>query len=97
VNILTTNYVLKKIARVHCAKGPANCRNCKKYAKGRRFGLLDTIPDEHPMVARPMIEVEIDGERTFVPYEVIAYFNTLEDAQEYAIKKGITFEILPDK
>lgn len=93
---MTAKYVLKKMARVHCAKGPENCRNCRKYAKGRRYGLLDITPEEHPIIARPMIEIILDGEKTYVPYELVAYFYKLEDAEEYAKKNDITYVLLPD-
>lgn len=96
LSTMTIKYVIKKMARVHCAKGPENCRNCKKYAKGTRYGLLDITPEEHPVITRPMIEIKLDGEKIVVPYELIAYFYKLEDAEDYAKRNEITFELLPD-
>ena len=93
---MTAEYVLKKMARVHCAKGPENCRNCRKYAKGKRWGLLDISPEEHPIITRPMIEIKKNGEKTYVTYELVAYFYKLEDAEAYAKEHKITYVLLPD-
>ncbi|MHA1213245.1 MAG: hypothetical protein ACTSSH_12400 [Candidatus Heimdallarchaeota archaeon] len=94
---MTANYVLKKMARIHCAKGPKRCRTCKKYAKEKKLTLLDIAPDEHPMAARPMIELDVEGEKTFLPFDVVAYFDTVEEAQKYAEKNDLTFDIISNE
>jgi hypothetical protein len=43
-----------------------------------------------------MIEIKVDGEKKYVPYELVAYFYYLEDAEEYAKKNDITYELLND-
>ncbi|MHA1212797.1 MAG: hypothetical protein ACTSSH_10080 [Candidatus Heimdallarchaeota archaeon] len=94
---MTANYVLKKMARIHCAKGPKRCRTCKKYAKDKKLALLDIAPDNHPMAARPMIELDVEGEKTFLPFDVIAYFDTVEEAQEYAEKNDLIFDLISNE
>jgi len=91
-----TQHVLKKMARIHCARGPNRCKICKEYAEDKRWALLNTEPDENPMAARPMIELEIEGEKVFVPFDVIAYYDDIKEAMEYANERGLKVEVLND-
>ena len=94
---MTTKYVLKRMAKMHCAKGPYRCKTCKEYAKEKKVALLDTDPDDPGLIARPMIEIEFEGEKIFVPYDVLAYFDTFEEAKAYALKKNYTVSVLPEE
>ncbi len=86
-------YVVKKMAKIHCAKGPKGCKKCQEYVKEIRYALLDTNPQENELAARPMIELEIaSGEKIWVTFDIIAYFDTLDAVKEYAVKKGIEIE-----
>ena len=82
------------MTRIHCAKGPRVCKICKEYAKDLKWALLDIAPEVNPMAARPMIELEVDGERVFLPFDVIAYYDEFKDAMEYINDKGIKVEII---
>ncbi|MCK5046402.1 MAG: hypothetical protein KAS22_07470 [Candidatus Heimdallarchaeota archaeon] len=84
------------MAKMHCAKGPNRCKTCKEYAKERKVALLDTSPDDPGLIARPMIEIEFEGEKIFVPFDVLAYFDTFEEAKEYAAKNNIVVSILTE-
>ena len=85
-------YVVKKMAKIHCAKGPKGCKKCREYAKEIRYALLDTNPQENELAARPMIELEVMGEKTWVTFDVVAYFETMEELNEYTAKKDIEIE-----
>ena len=87
-------YVIKKMAKIHCARGPKRCKTCRDYAKEKKFALLDIAPEDHPEAARPMIEIEIDGEKVFQVYDVIAYFDSKKEAENYAKKKLWDYVIL---
>jgi hypothetical protein len=89
-----TDFVLKKMTRIHCARGPNRCKTCKEYAKDKKWALLDIAPTENPMAARPMIEIEIDGEMVFQTYDVLKYFDKKKEAIEYAKEKNLDYEIM---
>ncbi len=94
---MTEKYVLKRMAKMHCARGPNRCKTCKEYAKEKKIALLDTDPDDPELIARPMIELEFEGEMIFVPYDVLAYFDTFEEAKAYALKKNYTVSIMTEE
>jgi len=94
---LTEQHVVKKMAKIHCAKGPKNCKTCREYAKEIRYALLDTDPQENELAARPMIELEVMGEKTWVTFDVIAYFDTMEELLEYTAKNDIKIEQIIDE
>ena len=87
-------YLIKKMTKMHCGRGPKRCKICEEYAKEMKFALLDIAPEVHPEAARPMIEIEVEGEKVFQVYDVVAYFNSLEEAESYANQKMISYEIL---
>ena len=43
-----------------------------------------------------MIELEIEGEKVFLPYDVIAYFESIAEAKEYADKNSFAIEVIDD-
>jgi hypothetical protein len=88
------HYVLKKMARIHCARGPKRCKICKEYANDKRWALLIVNPDKNPMAARPMIELEVDGDMVFLPYDVIGYYDDIKTAMEYANEKSLKVQVL---
>ena len=89
-----TDFVMKKMARIHCARGPKRCDICKEYVTDLKWALLNVDPTEHLDAARPMIELEFEGEMVFVPFDVIAYYDDIKDAMEYVNERGIKVEIL---
>ena len=87
---MANKYIVKKMAKIHCARGPKRCKKCEEYAKEKQYALLDTNPTENPQATRPVIGLKIDGEDVWVPFDVIAYFDKLEEARAYAEKNGMT-------
>lgn len=85
-------YIIKKMAKIHCARGPKGCKICREYAKEKKFTLLDIAPTNHLEAAKPMIELEIEGEKFFQVYDVMAYFDSLEEAENYAENNGLTID-----
>ena len=89
-----THYVLKKMARIHCARGPKGCDICKEYASDLKWALLIINPDDNPMAARPVIELDVEGEMVFMPFDVLAYYDDIKDAMEYVTEKKLKIEII---
>ena len=84
-------YVIKKMSPIHCARGPNRCKTCKEYAKEEKYALLDIAPNDPELMARPMIQIEIDGKKEFRVFDVVKYFDTLEAAKDYAKEKKLSF------
>jgi hypothetical protein len=85
------------MVRIHCARGPKRCKTCKEYAKDKKVALLDTDPDDQGLIARPMMEIEFEGEKIHVPFDVLAYFESFEEAKDHAEKKNMEVTILKDE
>ncbi|MBK5112728.1 MAG: hypothetical protein KGD59_06080 [Candidatus Heimdallarchaeota archaeon] len=70
-----------------------------KHARNmqRKVALLDTDPDDSGLIARPMIEIEYEREKIHVPFDVLAYFDTFEEAEEYVDKNNLTVSIIPEE
>jgi len=85
------------MAKMHCAKGPYRCKTCKEYAKEKKVALLDTAPDDPGLIARPMIEIVFEGEKVLVPFDILAYFDTFEEAKSYAEKNDLTVSIIAEE
>lgn len=90
-------YVLKKMARIHCARGPKGCEICKEYAKELKWTLLLINPDDNPFSARPMLEIELEGEMVWMPFDVVAYYDNIETAMEYVNEHKLKVEIIDSK
>jgi hypothetical protein len=89
-----TQHVLKKMARIHCARGPKRCEICREYASDLKWALLEINPDDNPMAARPVIEIDIDGEMVFMPFDVVAYFDDIKPAMEHVEKHKLKVDII---
>jgi len=98
-------HVLKKMARIHCARGPNRCKICKEYAEDKRWALLLVNPDEkllvnpdeNPMATRPMIELEVDGEMVFLPFDVLSYWDDIISAMDYVEAKGLKVHVIDEE
>ncbi|PKL45688.1 MAG: hypothetical protein CVV41_01420 [Candidatus Riflebacteria bacterium HGW-Riflebacteria-1] len=75
-------YIIKKLSVPHCKRGPERCEMCLKTAEPH-WCLLDIDPPEKETMQRPVIEVEIDGERLFLVYDVIKRFASEEEARQF--------------
>lgn len=54
-----------------------------------RYALLDTCPDRREMVARPMMQVTVGGEKRFVEFEVVRFFEDRQEAERHARANGV--------
>ena len=73
----------------HCQRGSRGCEICKKLAQeGEKYCLIEIV-GRNGMIARPMIEVEIDGEKVFCEFDLLKIFIDQKEAKEYALKNGI--------
>jgi hypothetical protein len=77
-------YVLKKMTPFHCKRGKDACDECLNlYLKGEKFCILH-VPDRPGLFARPITEIEIDGQQYFVEFEFYKTFDTRQEAIDAA-------------
>lgn len=81
------NYVIRKMSLPHCARGSKGCVKCTEAAKNVHIYLLEVYFDPGT-ITRPVIQVNIRGEKIWQVYDVIKEFKSNEEAKEYAKKKG---------
>ncbi|NHJ05607.1 MAG: hypothetical protein EAX90_12345 [Candidatus Heimdallarchaeota archaeon] len=91
--MIRVKYLIKKMTKIHCARGPKRCKICEEYAKEMKYALLDIAPESHPEAARPMIEIEVEGEKVFQVYDVLAYFDLLDEVENYAKEQGLVIDL----
>ncbi|HUT80989.1 MAG TPA: hypothetical protein VMZ29_07280 [Candidatus Bathyarchaeia archaeon] len=85
-------YILKKMVQIHCARGPKRCETCKHYEAKKKIALLDLNPDEIEYATRPIVALDIDGEKVYLTFDVLGYFENEEEAKKYAAEKNIVIE-----
>jgi hypothetical protein len=74
---------VRVLGQLHCARGPSRCKRCEAAAaEPATPALLDLCPD-HEEAARPTIEVERAGKKTFLPYDVLRRFASLDEARAF--------------
>ena len=81
--------IIRVISPPHCARGPTRCEQCEEALKNSKICLL-RLYSNGSEVSRPVIEVVREGERMFLPFDVMIYFESKEDALEYAKKHSIS-------
>lgn len=80
---------IRLLKPMHCARGPSRCEKCKAAGeKPAAPKLLDVCP--YGDAARPTVEVERAGKKTFRAYDVIKSFNDIDEARAFATKHGLT-------
>lgn len=77
------------MAKIHCARGPKRCPICLEYSKESKYALLEIDPQQNPQATRPMMQLELDGEKSFHVFDVIAYFDSEEEVEKYVKKNGM--------
>ena len=85
--------IIRVMSTPHCARGPKGCEGCREAAKIKKICLLRVFFD-HGYMARPMIELERDGERSLLEYDVLRIFENKDEALKYARKNNLTDVIL---
>ena len=88
-------YVIREMKMMHCAKGPERCEKCRDMAKNSNFSLIKLLPG-HSMVARPVLEVEINGEKQYFEYDIVQIFDNKGAAEEYSKEHHIPI-IIPER
>ena len=76
--------IIKRMPRIHCARGPLRCDKCKELdKKGGSYALIKVFlePVDH---ASPITEIQINGEKIFGAYNVIQRFEDISEAKKYA-------------
>jgi hypothetical protein len=85
--------IIKKMPRIHCARGPEICGKCREYMKDISFSLV-RVYLEPQQEARPITEIYVGCRKIVGEYDILKRFDSDKEAKEYAIKYGtdITFE-----
>ncbi|UCH97810.1 MAG: hypothetical protein JSV88_13415, partial [Candidatus Aminicenantes bacterium] len=80
--------IIQKITLAHCARGIRTCPKCREVYT-RKYCLLDICVGGN--AARPVIEVEINGEKVWREFDIIKVFETYDKAFAYARSHKIPF------
>ena len=83
-----TMLVIQKMSQVHCARGPKNCEKCKEMAKERHYCLL-RLDAGTGKEARPVVQIEDEGEMKMFEYEVAIVFRDKQEAMTYAAEHSV--------
>lgn len=80
--------IIRKFSPPHCARGPKHCAICREASNNPRICLLRIFHDAGD-IARPVIELERDGQISFHEYDVLRDFEDMTTALEYARSNNI--------
>lgn len=80
--------IIQKITLAHCARGIRTCPKCREVYT-RKYCLLDICVQGN--AARPVIEVEINGEKAWRAFDIIKIFETYDKAIAYARAHKVPF------
>ncbi|MHA1930600.1 MAG: hypothetical protein ACTSV2_18675 [Candidatus Thorarchaeota archaeon] len=80
--------IIRVISPPHCARGSTRCQKCKEALEVRKICLLRVYGES--LAARPVIEVNIEGNPVFLAFDVMRYFETKEEALEYAKENSVS-------
>ncbi len=82
--------IIKKMSRLHCARGPKRCNTCKEYMdEGRSFALVRIFLTSGN-IARPITDfINANGEKTYGEYDIIQRFDNIEEAKQYAEENNV--------
>ena len=73
----------------HCARGSSGCAKCKVLSdEGPKYCLLD-LEGRGGEVARPMMQLEWEGEMIWFEYDFLKIFDNDDDALAYAKQHNI--------
>jgi len=83
---------MKKIIKMipfHCARPSGSCTKCKALAdKGPKYCLLDLM-GRGGEIARPMMQLEWEGEMVWFEYDFLKIFDNDNEALAYAKEHDI--------
>ncbi|MHA1148963.1 MAG: hypothetical protein ACTSR8_12055 [Promethearchaeota archaeon] len=81
--------IIKKMSFVHCARGPALCKECVRLAQYEPTFAVVRIYLEPVDYACPMTEFIKDGKKIMGAYAIIQRFDDIIDAKKYAKEKNV--------
>jgi len=78
-----------KMIPFHCARPKGACKKCAQLSEeGEKYCLI-SFQYSTEEIARPMMEIEIDGEKVLCEYDLMKIFKHESEAEEYATENGI--------
>jgi hypothetical protein len=80
--------VIRKVTVPHCARGSRRCEKCEEAARIEKICLVRIFFD-HGGIARPMMEIERDGDKLLLEFDVIRVFKDEEEARRYSKTNNI--------
>jgi hypothetical protein len=81
--------VIKKMPRIHCARGPKRCEKCREYLdEGESFTLIRVFLTPRN-IARPMTEMVIEDKKILCEYDVLQRFQNEKEATDYAMNNKV--------
>ncbi len=76
--------IIKRMPRIHCARGPKRCDKCKALEEEGDSYALIKVYLEPVDYASPITEIEVEGEKIYGAYSVIQRFDDIIEAKKYA-------------
>ena len=85
---MNPRFVIEHMIPFHCKRGPQRCDHCQKLKiEGLKWCIIEIFPSPQNIpVARPITEVEIDGEIVFAEFEFVKCY-TEESAARTHLKQ----------
>ncbi len=85
--------VIKRMPRIHCARGPKGCRKCSELEaldnkEGMQLSLIHVYLSPG-VYTSPITDFIFNGERVYGEYDVIKRFKDVIEAKEYAENNNI--------
>lgn len=86
---------MKKIIKMtpfHCAKSARGCAKCKALAdEGPKYCLLSFFGGNE-VEARPVMEIEWNGEKVWADYGIVEVFESKDEALKYSKQHDVKIE-----
>ncbi len=81
--------VIKKMPKIHCARGPKGCEKCREYLEEEASLTLIRVFLTPRDISRPMLEMLIEDKKMLCEYNVLQRFKNEKEAMEYAMNNKI--------
>ncbi|MHA1961278.1 MAG: hypothetical protein ACW99U_13730 [Candidatus Thorarchaeota archaeon] len=85
--------IIRRMTVPHCARGPSRCEKCKEAAQIERICLVRVFFD-HGGIARPMMEIEREGAKLLLEFDVVRVFEDENEARDYATTNNISDSVI---